>query len=221
MDGENTISAPAQPGTTPQTPAHRNHHTMTLFHHEPHQHQPRNVNVLHEAEKAAGGFNQKVAVGMTGVFQAMPTFWVIILWITLWIVGNATIWSFDKLPWPLLLCLASVPQLPLMVVIMVGQGLLGRKQELQADEQFNTTMSTYHDIEQIMQHLSAQDGELLRHAKLLIHLLEKSGVSLEQLGAEAGNTSHLEAYTEKLSSDATPAPAAVIPAPVEKEKQND
>lgn len=209
MDGENTTPAPAQPGTTPQTPAHHNHHTMTLFHHQPHQHQPRNVNVLHEAEKAAGGFNQKVAVGMTGVFQAMPTFWVIIIWITLWIVGNATIWSFDKLPWPLLLCLASVPQLPLMVVIMVGQGLLGRKQELQADEQFRTTMSTYHDIEQIMQHLSAQDGELLRHAKLLIHLLEKNGISLEQLGAEAGNTSHLEAYTEKFSENAAPATPVV------------
>ena len=83
MDGENTTPTPAQPGTTPQTPAHHNHHTMTLFHHQPHQHQPRNVNALHEAEKAAGGFNQKVAVGMTGVFQAMPTFWVIIIWITL------------------------------------------------------------------------------------------------------------------------------------------
>src|SRR6266700_3719959 len=47
-------------------------------------------------------------------------------------------------------------QLVMLSVIMVGQGILGRQQELQADEQFRTTMSTYHDIEQIMQHLSAQ-----------------------------------------------------------------
>jgi hypothetical protein len=76
-------------------------------------------------------------------------------------------------------------------------------------------MSTYHDIEQIMQHLSAQDAELLRHARMLIHLLEKNGISLQQLEAEVGDTSHLETYTEKLSSN-TPA----TPAPAEGEKPN-
>lgn len=191
MQGENTTPNSVEPGTPVQKPAHSHHRTGVLFHHEPRQHQPRNVNLIHEAEKAAGGFNQKVAVRMTSIFQAMATFWVILAWIILWIVGNATVWSFDKLPWPLLLCLASVPQLPLMIVIMVGQGLLGRKQELQADEQFHTTMSTYHDIEQIMQHLAAQDSELLRHAKMLEHLLEKNGISLQQLLAEGTGTSHL------------------------------
>ena len=90
---------------------------------------------------------------------------------------------------------------------MVGQNVLGRKAELLADEQFHTTMSTYHDIEQIMQHLSAQDAELLHHTKLLIHLLEKNGISLQQLEAEVGSASHLEAYTEKLSSNAAATPA--------------
>lgn len=72
-----------------------------------------------------------------------------------------------------------------------NQNVLGRKAELQAEEQFRTTMSTYHDIEQIMQHLSAQDAELLRHAKMLEHLLEKNGISLQQLMAEGTATSHL------------------------------
>ena len=99
----------------------------------------------------------------------------------LWIVANATIVRFDPLPWPLLLALASVPQLPLMIVIMVGQGLLGRKQELQSEEQYNTTMKTYHDIEQVLQHLSAQDDELLKQSHMLLHLLAASGVPPEQL----------------------------------------
>ncbi len=68
-----------------------------------------------------------------------------------------------------------------MIVIMVGQGLLGRKQELQSEEQFNTTMKTYHDIEQITAHLSAQDDELLRQSHMIIHLLMASGVTAEQL----------------------------------------
>ena len=200
MQGETTPTA-TQIGTAPQTPIHKHHHTMTLFHHEPHQHQPRNVNQVHDAEKAAGGFNQKVAVGLTGVFQAMPTFWLIIAWIVLWIVANATIVHFDPLPWPLLLCLASVPQLPLMIVIMVGQGLLGRKQELQAEEQFNTTMSTYHDIEQIMQHLSAQDAEILHQSHMLINLLEKNGITLN----EPVSTTHLDAFAQPAMVSAVPA----------------
>lgn len=205
MQGE-TKPTSATTEATAQIPTHKHHHTAALFHHEPHLHQPRNVNLLHNAEKAAAGFNQKIAMGMTQVFQSMITFWIILIWIVGWILLNLLPFAWDRLPWPLLLCLASVPQLPLMIVIMVGQGLLGRKQELQADEQFHTTMSTYHDIEQIMQHLAAQDAELLRHASMLIHLLEKNGISLQQLATEGATITHLDAFAAS-SAPATPAPA--------------
>jgi len=201
MQGE-TITASAQTEPDQQHP-HR--HSSQLFHHDPHPHQPRNVNRLHEAEKAAAGLNQRVAMGMTQVFQSMITFWVILIWIVSWILLNLLPFSWDRLPWPLLLCLASVPQLPLMIVIMVGQGLLGRKQELQADEQFRTTMSTYHDIEGIMKHLVAQDAELLRHAQMLIHLLEKNGISLQQLASEGATTSYLNAFVQTPPSGEAPA----------------
>ena len=156
------------------------HHRSALFQNTPHLHQPVNVNLIFEAEKACGNLNQRVAVWMTKLFQAMPTFWLIMAWIVLWIIANATIVHFDPLPWPLLLALASVPQLPLMVVIMVGQGLLGRQQELQATEQYNTTIKTYHDIEQIMAHLSAQDEEILRQTHMIMHLLQAAGIPPEQ-----------------------------------------
>lgn len=64
-----------------------------------------------------------------------------------------------------------------MIVIMVGQGVLSRKQEIQADEQFATTQKSFHDIEQIMQHLDAQDKELLRQSKLI----EEQGQLILQL----------------------------------------
>ena len=177
MQGE-SLAAPLQPKSE--------HHIRSLFQNKPHPHEPRNVNLLMQAEKAASNFNRKVAVGMTRLFSAMPTFWLIMLWIVLWIAANATIVHFDPLPWPLLLCLASVPQLPLMIVIMVGQGLLGRQQELQAEEQFNTTVKTYHDIEQIMEHLSAQDAELIKQSHMLMHLLQASGISPEQVATIQG-----------------------------------
>jgi len=107
-------------------------------------------------------------------------------------------------------------QLILLPIIMVGQNVLGRKSELQADEQFNTTQKSYHDIEQMMQHLCAQDAELLRHAHLLMHLLEKSGISLRQLEAEGTTTSHLDSFAQPPAAAATPA----TPTPIENEKQN-
>jgi hypothetical protein len=98
---------------------------------------------------------------------------------------------------------------------MVGQNVLGRKAELQADEQFNTTMTSYNDIEHIMQHLSAQDAELLWHTRMLIHLLEKNGISLQQLEAEVTPISHLgDDFAQ--SQSATDVPAASAPAKSEK-----
>jgi hypothetical protein len=59
--------------------------------------------------------------------------------------------------------------------------VLGRHAELMAEEQFNTTINSYHAIEEIMQHLSAQDAELLKHTKMLIHLLSAAGITPEQI----------------------------------------
>ncbi len=195
---------PATTTQAAQTTSQPAHHRHTLFQHTPAaQRPPRNVNLVFEAEKAAASFNQKVAIGMTSIFQAMPTFWLIMAWIVLWILANATIVRFDPLPWPLLLTLASVPQLPLMIVIMVGQGLLGRKQELQSEEQFNTTMKTYHDIEQIMEHLSAQDTELLKQSHMLFHMIKASGVVPEELLAEI-NTGVLASTTNTTTTSMQP-----------------
>jgi uncharacterized membrane protein len=213
MQEENTTPASARIETTSQTKTHLQHHTRVLFHHEPHQHQPRNVNLLHEAEQAASGFNTRVAVALT---KGVGTMWTAYIFLVLAIIG-----LFGLLGWlnPFTFLLATwisqqFLQLVLLPVIMVGQNVLGRKAELLADEQFRTTMSTYHDIEQIMQHLSAQDAELLRHAKMLIHLLEKNGISLQQLEAEVGNTSHLESFARSQPTDGAPA----TPAPTEGEK---
>jgi hypothetical protein len=195
----------------PQTPAYPHHYTRVLFHNEPHQHQPRNVNLVHEAEKASSGFNQKLAIGLT---KAVGTMICAYIFAVLAIIGypgfhaTATQW----VQW----ISQTFIQLVMLSVIMVGQSILGRQQELQADEQFHTTMSSYHDIEQIMQHLSAQDDELLRHTHMLMHLLEKSGISLQQLEAEGAATSHLDSFVQLPAATAAPA----TPTPTENEKQN-
>ena len=189
MQGE-TPSASVQTETTLQKKAHLHLHTSLLFHHEPHQHQPRNVNLLMQAERATGGFNEKLAIWLT---HSVGTMWTAYAFAMIAVVGLFAILGLFNPLVALLVAWASqtLIQLVLLPVIMVGQNVLGRKAELQADEQFRTTMSTYHDIEQIMQHLSAQDAELLHQTKMLIHLLEKNGISLEQLKAEGATTSLL------------------------------
>ncbi len=177
---EENISASARKETTSQTQTQPQHHTRVLFRNEPHQHQPRNVNRLHEAEQAASGFNTRLAVALT---KGVGTMWTAYIFVVLAVIG-----LFGLLGWlnPFTFLLATwvsqqFLQLVLLPVIMVGQNVLGRKAELLADEQFRTTMSAYHDIEEIMQHLSAQDAELLKHTKMLIHLLSAAGITPEQL----------------------------------------
>ena len=77
-------------------------------------------------------------------------------------------------------------------------------------------MSTYHDIEQSMQHLSEQDAELLHHTKMLIQLLEKNGISLQQLEAETAATTHLDTFVQPQPAGSAPA----TPAPAEGENQS-
>lgn len=206
MQGE-TSASPAQAGTTTPTSTHHHHHTGTLFHHEARPHKPHNVNLLHEAEQKAEGINTKIAIILTNSVGSM---WTAYLFVIIAIIGLLAILQVFNNTVALLVAWASqtLIQLVLLPVIMVGQNVLNRKAELQADEQFRTTMNTYHDIEQIMQHLVAQDTELLRHARMLEHLLEKNGMTLQQLEAEVGRISRLEAYTEKLSSEAPTTPVS-------------
>ena len=115
-----------------------------------HLHTPRNVNLLHQEEHDHASLNQRIAVFITQIMSSMATFWLILAWIVFWIVANVTITRFDPLPFPLLLALASIPQLPLMAVIMIGQSVLARHQELQSDEQYKFVVKSYEDTERII-----------------------------------------------------------------------
>ena len=212
-----------------QAQQHPHPYSSVLEQHEPHRHQPRNVNRLQEAEQAASGFNTRVAVALT---KGVGTMWTAYTFAVLAVIGLFAILGLLTPIIALLVAWASQTflQLVFLPIIMVGQNVLGRKTELQADEQYRTTMSAYHDIEQILNHLSAQDAELLllgkhllaqdtellRHAQLLMYLVEKNGISLEQLAAEGATPTHLDAF---IHSQSTP-DASASPAPAESEKQS-
>jgi hypothetical protein len=161
----------------------KTHHTLqltSLFQHNPFPRKPRNVNEQHKAEQEASGVNTRIAVGLT---KSVGTMWTAYSFAVLAIIGLLAIVGW--LPPVVALLVAWLSQTFLQLVFLpilsVGQNVLGRHAELMAEEQFNTTMNAYHAIEEIMQHLSAQDAELLKHTKMLIHLLSAAGINPEQL----------------------------------------
>jgi uncharacterized membrane protein len=137
------------------------------------QHTPRNVNVVHRLETATAGFNQRLAVRITHLVGSM---WTAYLFTLLAVVG-----LFGLLGWlnPFTFLLATwlsqqFLQLVFLPILAVGQGVLGRHAELLADEAYKTTMKTYHDIEEIMKHLDAQDQKILDIDTKILRLLEKN-----------------------------------------------
>lgn len=128
-------------------------------------HLPRNINHVHHAEVQAS-LNQRLAILVTRVVGAMPTAY---LFAALAVVGLVAILGvFPALLATLVSWLSQTfIQLTLLPIIMVGQAVISRKQELLADEQFATTQKTYRDAEHmrkeldgIRAHLDLQDARL-------------------------------------------------------------
>lgn len=139
-----------------------------IYQHTKHPHQPRNVNRVHKREQQSAGFNTRVAVWLTknvGTMQCAYIFAGIGIGSLIGVFTNSVF---------LAALFGSVSsyflQLVLLPILSVGQNVLGRHAELQSDEMFKTSQHSFHDIEEIMAHLAAQDDELLKHTHLLLRL---------------------------------------------------
>lgn len=132
---------------------------MSLYEHTPRPHLSRHATVRHAEEQAEASFNARVAVGLTRSVGTMTTAY---LFAAIGIASLVGVFTGNTL---LALACGSLSsyflQLVLLPILSVGQNVLGRKAEIQADEAYKTTMNTYHDSEEIMQHLDAQDEQIL------------------------------------------------------------
>lgn len=129
----------------------------TLYRHEKHPHTPKNPNEIHIEEINKSTINQKIAIILTRIVASM---WCAYLFAFIAVIG------FPGFLGPLAAQLVqwtsqTFIQLTMLSVIMVGQSVLGRKQELQSDELFETSKHSFSDIEQIMKHLDEQDKAIL------------------------------------------------------------
>ena len=135
----------------------------TLYQHKPLRHVPRNVNHAVRAERLS--LNDQIAVFISRNVGTMMCAYIFALIGVASLVGAVTGDALLALTFGALS--SYFLQLVLLPIIMVGQNVQARHSELMAEEAFDTTMKTYDDIEQIIEHLGAQDEQLLAIRRLI------------------------------------------------------
>lgn len=131
---------------------------------------PQNPNQRH---KASLSFQDRLALHITTAIGTMYAVYFFAIALAGWMLwqGALSHHPFDPYPFAFLLFMGNIVQLLLMPLIMVGQNIQGRHAEIRTDEEYKTTISSFHDIEQILKHLDAQDTELLKQTGLLDKLI--------------------------------------------------
>jgi uncharacterized membrane protein len=124
-----------------------------------HNHRPKNVLQIHREENYSS-FNNKLAIFFTKAFGSVWAFYILVTWMFLWMaLSGIGFWLFkyDQYPFPFLLFCSNLIQLWALPVIMVGQNVLNKHQELQSEEAFHIAEKSFYDVEQIMSCLEEQN----------------------------------------------------------------
>lgn len=159
--------------------------TPYLFQPQRYHHEPRLPHEVHREQVRSSSLNKRLAVLLT---KGMGSMWAAYLFTLLAGVGLLGLLGLLN-PFTFLVATwfsQQFLQLVALPVISVGQRVLEEKQVVQDREQFETTRKTYHDLEQVMQHLLAQDAELLKQTRKIEtmqqSILKLSGMVLYEPG---------------------------------------
>ncbi len=149
-----------------------------LYVHKKYDHEPRNINDQHQ-EEMRQGINSRVAVWITDNVGTMQTAYIFAGLAIIGLFGvlailNPSVYTF--IAW----LSQTFLQLVLLPVIMVGQNVLNRHAQLQADEMFHNVQRTLNDSEQMTMHLEAQDRELVKQTAILAAIQQNQGKELEE-----------------------------------------
>lgn len=139
----------------------------------PSRHRPENVNVQH---KLSLGLQDRIALIITTAVGTMYAVYFFAFVMAGWMLWQSFVDQkpFDPYPFAFLLFIGNIVQLLLMPLIMVGQNLQGRHAGIRAEEEYQTTNSSYRDIERILIHLDQQDKQMKKQLDLITELSEKT-----------------------------------------------
>ncbi|MBS0186109.1 MAG: DUF1003 domain-containing protein [Proteobacteria bacterium] len=127
--------------------------------------------------------NDRIALFITQHLGTMAVVYGAIIFILFWmIIGSET--YEDPYPFPLLLLIINIVTLILLPLIMVGQNLINREEQIRSDEARKATMSSYENILVILECLEKNERELLYQTKALNTLLTSAGHDPKKLRSE-------------------------------------
>ena len=127
------------------------------------RHKPRDINSEHKAQLK---LQDRIALNITTAIGTMYAVYAFMIIMAGWILWQGVISGkpFDPYPFAFLLFLGNIVQLLLMPLIMVGQNVQGRHAELRSDEEYKTTISSYRDLELILDRLEVLE-QLIKDKK--------------------------------------------------------
>lgn len=144
---------------------------QNLIYWHPHNNHDRikNANEIHQ-QLHRSTFNQKIAVFLT---KNVGSMWTAYLFIVIACIGLGSILGYFNPFVALLVAWVSQTfiQLVLLPVIMVGQNVLSKHQEIQANVMFENTKETVDDERKSIEHLNAQDAELMKQTEIIVKIL--------------------------------------------------
>jgi hypothetical protein len=110
------------------------------------------------ATDQAGRLNGRIAARLTRLLGSMWTFYGSALTQVVWIVlAEAGVQRFDRYPFLFMTFLSTLAQLIFMVVIMVGQGVLGQAADRRSEQTFLDAEAILHECQRMKSRLTAQD----------------------------------------------------------------
>jgi uncharacterized membrane protein len=146
--------------------------------HLKHDHPPvRNAN-----EEFRESFSplERVALLVTTRVGTFGFFLIIFAWTILWLGWNLigpTDLRFDPAPaFVLWLFISNMIQIFLMPLIMVGQNLLSRHNDIRAESDYEVNLKAEQEVEVILMHLEKQAAHLERQGELILQILERLGM---------------------------------------------
>jgi uncharacterized membrane protein len=111
-----------------------------------------------QARDQAVGVNGRFAAWITRRMGTMWAFYAAVVFQLTWVgLAQAHVLQFDPYPFQFLLFLSSVIQLVFMVVITVGQEVLGHAADRRSEQTFLNAEAILHECRRMEQRLTAQD----------------------------------------------------------------
>jgi uncharacterized membrane protein len=126
----------------------------------------------------------RLAIWVTDHVGSMGFFLLLAVWTGAWLAWNTLApveWRFDPAPaFVLWLFISNLIQIHLMPLIMVGQNLQGRHEQLRDDLEFQVNLKAEREIETVLEHLTNQNELMLE----IVRRLER--IEGRRAGATAG-----------------------------------